>query len=515
MKKTFILLLVVLANFLSYGQSKVIAEGPEFKEPKKGSSKIFQLKNGNTVFIQFFTDEEKIHIRVYGSDHKQQLENSEKIKLTGATGKSLFEHNGKIIFLVSGYEDKNIPVLIRLIIDAQTGKIEKEEKIGTLMKSSGDQGFYIKKDEKSDNYAVVLMNNFEANQHKRIEIVFYNADNKEIARSYYRSPREKYKFMRYIDMTVIGDEKVEILARASTVDKIKGKDVEEELVLAELTKDTITLTELSSIDMTSTETNFYIGMMTYNPATHKLLMVTSQEDDNDKRYSYTNTLLTFDLTSRKIDKKEELNLDKVNDKNIELFGRKSLYSGAPRSIYMNEDGSYSIIFEAIRKKYVGSSSGAQCFYVLGNIAIGNYNKNDDLISSALMPADYFLYDYYAYPFSHNTPVFGERDACKIYEYFLVRGKHYMFVNDIADNAEGALKGKITTIKSVRKCDNFYYAIGDNDLLPKRKYLFGTPAHKRHYVNLSNVGAYDAEKAVYVTLKLDTDSKMYKLTWIQL
>jgi hypothetical protein len=523
MKKIPFLFLYLFTSIFCYGQPKVIAESPEFKDPPNG--KIFQLKDGTTVFIQLFKDGDKIISRIYGPDHKQHSEKVEKIKLKGAAGEGIFEHNGKINFFVSGYEDKNVPVLLRLIIDANTGKIEREEKIGSLMKASGEREyatiygnvprprFYVKKDEKSNNYAVLLMNSFEPDLHKRIEVIFYNADNKEIARSYYRSPRQQYKFMRYIDMTVIGDEKVEILARASTTDKIKGKDLEEELVLAELTKSGIILTELSAIDMSSGETNFYVGMLTYNPASNKLIMVTSRENDNDKRHTYINTLVTFDIAGKKIDKTAELTLDRVNEKNIELFGRKSPYSAAPRSIYMNEDGNYSIVYETIRRKYVSSSSGAQCFYVLGNIAISNYDKNDTQISSALMPADYFLYDCYAHPF--DVPADGERDRFKFAAYLRAKGKHYIFLNDIADNAEDMLKGNLTTIKSVRKCDAFYYEIRDNDLLPKRKFVFGKPARKQHYVNLPDVSAYSAETGLYATLRLNPDSKMYKLTWIQL
>jgi hypothetical protein len=544
MKKSFILFLFILLNTIGYGQFKTIAEGPEFKEPRKGRGKIFQLKNGNTAFIQILTDEDDIEFHMYGPNHKQKVEKIikpayEKDKLKQVSALGMFENNGKIIFFVSAY-DERVPVLIRLIIDANTGELEKEEQIGELMKATTGQGyarfygnvptpdFYFKKDENSNNYAIVLMNSFEPDQHKRIEIVFYSADNKEIARSYYNTPKERYKYMQYIDMTVIGDEKVEVLARAATSDKTRGKDIDQELVLAELVKGSskVVLTELPTIDMASgadrNSAEFYIGLMKYNTATKRLMLIASHEDDDDKHNEYTNNLITFDLDKKKIEKTLELTLDKVNEKTIELFGKKRPYSGAPQNLYINADGSYSIVFEAIRKVYVSSKSGTTTFYVPNHIAIGNYDKTDKLTGSALMPADYFLFDYMAYPFSMvskqnstHTTLFGERDEFKFFTYLHAKDKSYIMVNDVAENEKNKMDGDVTTIRGVGECDGFYYNILDNDILPKRNFIFGQPERKEHYMNLSTIASYDAESNVYVTLKLDLDSKKYKLVWMQL
>lgn len=549
MKRSFILFLLILLHTIGYGQFKTIAEGPEFKEPGRGRGKIFQLKNGNTVFIQIFTDEDDIEFRMYGPNHKQKVEKFikpayEKDRLKHPSTRGMFENNGKIIYFVCGYDDK-IPVLFRLIIDANTGELEKEEKIGELIKSSFGKeytfalvspnipvptpDFYFKKDDNSNNYAIVLMNIFGNDPNKHLEIILYNADNKEIARSYYPTPKEKYKFLNYIDMVVMGDQKVEVLAKASTSDNLWKRNVDQELVLAELVKGSskAVLTELPAIDLVSGDdknnANFYFGLMSYNPVTNKIMLVASHEDHDDKHNVYTNNLITFDPDKKKIDKTLELTMDQVNKKAIELFGKKRPYTGAPQNIYINADGSYSIAFEAMRTMGGGSKNGYPfTFSIPGHIAISNYDKTDKLTGSTLIPADYFLFDEVVRPFSMlskqnstHTTLFGDGDEFKFFNYLCAKDKSYIMVNDVADNAEDMLKGDVTTIRGVADCDAFYYDILDSDILPKRKFIFGQPERKKHVMHLPSIASYDAATNVYVTLKLDMDNKKYKLVWMQL
>jgi len=544
MKRSFILFLLILLNTIGYGQFKTIAEGPEFKEPKRGRGKILQLKNGNTAFIQIFTDEDDISFQLYGPNHKQKVEKfikpayeKDRLKYLDALG--MFENNGKITYLISG-QDSKVPKLIRLIIDANTGELEKGEQLGELIKETASQlsigmygnvpaaGFHFKKDENSNNYAIVLMNSFVSDQNKRIEIVHYSADNKEISRSYYTTPHERYKYMKYLDMVVIGNEKVEVLARAATSDRTRGKDLDQELVLAELTKGSskVELTELPDINMTfgnkNKSTDFYFGLMSYNPVTNRIMFISSYEDDDNSHNVYTNNLITFDPDKKKVDKKLELTLDKVNEKVIELFGKKHPYTGAPENIYINADGSYSIVFEAIRVTSSSTRTGPVSFYIPGHIAISNYDKTDKQTGSALMPADYFLINYVEHPFSMlstlnstHTTLFGDRDEFKFFNYLRAKDKSYIMVNDVAYNAEDMLKGDVTTIRGVGDCDGFYYDIVDTDILPKRKFIFGQPERKKHVLHLPSIASYDPATNIYVTLKLDIDSKKYKLVWMQL
>ena len=67
-----------------------------------------------------------------------------------------------------------------------------------------------------------------------MEIVTYGADNKESGRAFYSSPNERYKYLRFVDMAVIGSDKVSVLAFAFNTARSGGK--ESELILANLDK---------------------------------------------------------------------------------------------------------------------------------------------------------------------------------------------------------------------------------------------------------------------------------------
>src|SRR6186713_3529657 len=107
MNKLPLLLLLILLQTVSYGQFKVIAEGPEFKEPKEGFGKILQLKNGNTLFMRFFTEgNDDIQICIYGPDHKQLADRIftpvySDTKGSGVNTVCTLEQNGKICLYLS------------------------------------------------------------------------------------------------------------------------------------------------------------------------------------------------------------------------------------------------------------------------------------------------------------------------------------------------------------------------------------------------------------------------------
>src|SRR4029079_9378749 len=119
-------------------------------------------------------------------------------------------------------------------------------------------------------------------RNKRIEIVFYGSNNQEIGRAYYASPDNKYKFLEDIDMAVIGDQKVVVLAKEYNTNSSGGK--ENELVLASLdagasavTLDELKFTKNRIID---------IGLVRYNPVTKKIILLAAErESKKSDKYS--------------------------------------------------------------------------------------------------------------------------------------------------------------------------------------------------------------------------------------
>src|SRR3569833_3727829 len=100
MKKIILITIFTLATQLINAQLKQIAEGPEFELPEGGYTKIFQLKNGNTVFINKSKD---FSVRVYDKSYKEIAVNNLKLSNENLSMHSLWVHLPKKMILYYFY----------------------------------------------------------------------------------------------------------------------------------------------------------------------------------------------------------------------------------------------------------------------------------------------------------------------------------------------------------------------------------------------------------------------------
>ena len=74
------------------------------------------------------------------------------------------------------------------------------------------------------------------------------------------------------------------------------------------------------------------------------------------------------------------------------------------------------------------------------------------------------------------------------------------------------------VEGISDCDAFLYNLSGNDIIPKREYAFAATADsKEHNLALYAISDYDKKNNVYVTLRLDKEtraSKQVKLVWLQ-
>lgn len=523
---------LLLFATVTNAQFKQIAEGPVFKEPEDGYAKIIQLKNGNTVFM-VITDKDGIDVKVYDPSHKTKAEQHIEPaygKLKGGHIEASFAINTDVVLMISEAEDRT-PVLYRLIIDGNNGTLKDEKTIGQLNKVTMGQGyamvfgdvpipaFYVRKDPNSDNYAVALMNSFESDRNKRIEIVFYSGDHKELARAYYKSPNDKYKYMNFIDMAVMGSNKVSVLAYAFNTASSGGK--ERVMVIANLdagAKD-VTLDELSfTKDMYSLD-----GICRYNSVTQKLLLVCVGKEEK-KSKTYSSFLVSIDPMQRKILKVSDIYPSKVNEKSMEIFGeKKGGYWGMPQNIYMNSDGGFTIVFEAIENITSTTTSGySYTNAFLGNVAIATYDKDGKEKSEYFIPKRHEITNAYMPSFylswrEGTAQALVRGNQYKSFVYLNGTNKNYILFNDVARNAESLKKGDLTTINGVGECDGFYFDASGKDIMPERQYVFGQPDSKKdHNLALFSISDYSIENNMYVTLKLAKEGrdKGVSVVWLQ-
>lgn len=547
MKKMFFFFLLVCSHAVAFSQFKTIAEGPVFDEPEDGFARILQMKNGNTLFIQI-TQKNGLDIKIYDAKHKQKTMKHvapKYGKLRKAFVEGIFEVNGDAVLMI-GETDGRTPVLYRLVLDGVTAAIKDEETVAELLPYSTKNvyamiyggvpppAFYVRKDPFSDNYAVALMNTFESDRNKRIEVIMYGADHKELARAYYKSPEDKYKYMEYIDMVIVDAKTVNVLAYAFNTRASGGN--ENVLVLATLDKgaSTVSVQELEFAHNLEIDR----GVVKYNPVSKKMIMMAYVAESNKKKAKKFTTLAFIDPVKRTVDKVSTIFPDKANEKSLELFGKKAEYEGLPQNFFINPDGTFSVVYEELTVMTrttsstpfgIGGGSVSTFSHThtksnveLGHLAVSNLDKDGKTINSYFIPKNQFLFDIFPSSFYHarregSAAELSVGDQFKSFAYVNGKDKLYVLFNDVEENEERMKKGKLTTIKAVSDCDGFSYTLDGNDALPPRQFLFGKPAGKKdHNLVLFAVSDYDQEKNMYVTLRLNVEKgkKGVQLVWME-
>lgn len=520
MRTLFMAFTCLLTTSILHAQFKTVAEGPVFNEPESGYSKILLLKNGTTAFFNI-TFKDGIIVKIYDANHQQKADKVIKPaygKLKRASVNAIFELKGDIILLISE-TDGRTPVLYRLIVDGSTGELKDEKQIAELKKLALQSigfttqniplsSFYVRKDPYSDNYAVAMFNSSETDRSKIIEVVLYANDHKEISRGMYESPDETYKYIRYIDMTVIGDKKVSIMAVAHNARKNK----ESQLLLANLNagESKLSIKELTFAQDRQVEW----GLTRYNPLTKKVLLVVAAKVV-DKKYEYEPFLCKIDPFSQKIESSVVLNPEGLTEK----------YYGMPQNLFINKDGSFTIVYEDMEVRSGTTGSRNQMSYLetrLGKIAISLYDKNEKHQISYLIKKAQFLNGIGLEPFylsnregAAQSMFYGSQ--FKSFAYLNGGTKNYVLLNDIEKNRESTRGDKLTPISGLGECDGYYFDVSGSATEPERNFVFGKPADKKiHNMALFAISDYNSDANIYTTLKLEKNGKEkgVRVIWLQ-
>jgi hypothetical protein len=521
MKKIFLLFFFALISNITNAQFKPIAEGPVFKEPEEGFAKIIQLKNGGTVFLHI-SIKEGIDTRIYNAAHQETSSTTVEPsygKLTAGTIEGAFEINGDVVLMISKAESRT-PTLYRIIIDGKTGALKEDKQISQLAKVSFFAGyamafgnvpqpdFFVRKDPNSDNYAVVLFNSFESDRSKRIEIISYGADNKESGRAFYSSPDEKYKYLRYVDMAVMGNEKVSVLAYGYNTASSGGK--ESELILANLDKGSpkVSFTELGF----SKDVLIYYGICRYSPAIKSIVLIAlTKEKSGDKGYTPVMALVSpFDKKINRVD------IIAPSDR-INQYSKKG-FTGLPQNLFINDDGTFTVVSEEMSIL----SSNYSTRTTLGDLAVVNYTKTGEPSTDFLIRKSHFLNGAYLQPFYQSyrqgtAQRLSGGNQFKSFAYLDGKNKSYILFNDTERNSEKLESGGLVDIQGVSDCDGFYYPLTGTGPILKRDYVFGDPAGKHdHNLGLFSISDYDRKNNVYVTLELSKENgkKGVNVVWLQ-
>ncbi|WP_341836473.1 hypothetical protein WJU16_01045 [Chitinophaga pollutisoli] len=536
--------LLVLLQLAAFAQFKEIAKSNSFQEPEDGFARIIQMKNGYTV-LAVINLKTGIDIKIFDEKHKQKTAKNLRPKLgkiKAGNVEAMFEAKGNVVMLINEVEAK-VPVLHRLVIDGVKGTIISEAVIGELKKLNLGQGyamafggvsppgFYAEKDPNSDQYAVAMFNSFESDRNKRLELVLYDGDHKEIARSYYKSPQDKYKYINFMDMTFVGST-VYCLGYARNTRASGGK--ENTVVMAELAA--------GDADMKMTELKFTHdqdlkrGILRYNAATGKIMLLAFAPYKNSNGRG---ELWLFHMDPKKLDAKkhDEIVPNAIQEKATAVFGSREKFTATPVNMFVYKDGSYTVAMEEIRVVThttgglpTGGTNGvpagfsrmsSRSYTIVEHLGLMHYDANSDLINSWYLPKDHYMWTAHPPTFYHRqregrAVLLNDGDQYKTFVLLRSKGKEYVLYNDVEENDKRIAKGKDPQqVKGLKACDAFYFPL-EKEMIPARSWLFGeSKGRKDHHLALLPVSDFNEDQNLFVTLRLDIHkAKQVHLVWME-
>jgi hypothetical protein len=527
-----------LAAFLCLGQThaqfQVMGSSSEFEEPQTGFCKIITTKDGGTVYLHI-TTKDGINVRIYDPAHKEKIVKNivpgyGKLKSGEVIG--VYEINKNITLFIREYEDKT-PILYRIIIDAHTGNLIEEKEIGTLQKLSFGKGygiafgkvpmpeFYVRKDPESDNYAVALFNSFASDRNERIELVHYNKDHKEISRAFYQSPNEEYKYLTYQDMVVMGDKEVIALAVGKNTYS-SGGDQNGSLLMGSLSagEKSFNLKRFNYPDAGRIKGS----LIRYSKATDEFIMLSLKSVKG--KFNEFKAYKTVFKKGNDNPTTTMINAASLNRIANRHFEKKDQFLAIPQNLYVNEDGSYTIVFEENETHtYTNTQAigGSNSYMYLKDVGVLNYDKNGNETSACYIPKSQKVMSipdmmYYSYR-EESAVSLSWGIQYKSFYYLNGKDKNYVFINDVEKNQDRVDdKRRVHSIWGLEDCEAYGFPVNKGTEVPKRQMVFTDKDNKKEKdIALFIVSAYDRENNIFTTLKRERTGrdKSVKVVWMQL
>ncbi|HTN44956.1 MAG TPA: hypothetical protein VL098_01325 [Flavipsychrobacter sp.] len=554
MKKVLFLLLFL--PLFCTAQLKEIAEGPGFEEPESGFGKIILMKSGNTVFLHI-TLKDGINIRIYNPKHQQIVSKNLKPaygNLKRSKVEGVYDINGTITAFISELDEKR-PTLYKLRIDGETGNLIDEVTIGMLDKISLAQGyavafggvpipdFLVRKDPASDNYGLIKYNTFETDNTKRVELIQYAPDGSEAQKTYLSSPGGKYKYTQILDFVLVGNVSYALLYSYNTA---KSGGAGNELLFATIKDGHVTYTNVGK----SIAKRINEGILRYNPQTGNFIFLTLEMTTTEQKAFSNKRTTYYAINLNVINGNDHSNMNSIDAlpstasrKYNKIFKEDNGYNGMPQQLYINNDGSISILFEEIALQTTSSGPGygfgggfgptfrqTASSELLGTAAIVTLNENGQEGSTELIPKSYKLFYAWYEKVNQNmylgsntiaerdngaTPLSGGNQFKKI-AYLDGKSKSYILLNDVEENEDRIQKGKLTTIQSVGDCQAYIYDLANATTIAKpilpRKLAFTKTGNKERNLAIFAISDFDRETGTFATLKFD--KKNVKVVWMQ-
>ncbi len=532
-----VLLGALLISSFAIAQVPVVALGPDFAEPGDGWDKLLQLRNGNTVYLHF-SKKDGLLVNIYDSAralksadtvHASQW-NAADLESTEIDG--IFEINGQPVLFLQQLVKYN-PVMYRLILDGETGKLLREDKLGELPSvqhrsvfvddNLASHDIFVEKDVNSDYYAVALFSGAPVQKNdsvrERIRVMHFSPGHELINSGLFYMPDSSYSYFSYIDMAVKGKEKV-YLGTVGFNAKRKDGDAGAKVLFSMLSPDSATFAH-EVLDYTAGFGNVGGEIQVAASQLRMLLYVSSQQKDG-----YSGIIMnTFKESTGKLKKHVQLSFPELSRNVQQNLNYKEEYKGTPQRIHLNEDGSSTLLMESLSFFKQGNSQLNKLHTNLGDIGIALLDTAGRE-NSTLAVSKYQVITGVCEPFqlqrrSKSEWVFRNKIAALntntwlSYDYIPSPDVSFVLFNDYLQYLDTGGQDKVRKPLKYAADANFVcyrFYKGKMD----RLFLFGAPEVTKGYACMMGAADYNAQTRIYATVLISRKGleKKANIAWIK-
>jgi hypothetical protein len=555
---------LILFPAVLFAQTPKVERSQSFVEPETGASRLMMLKNGNTLFLHF-TRKDGIRVTVYDPAHNAQpvvqvlgkVWNHKDMDDTKLKG--LYEIGGNVVVFMEQIAHRQ-PLLYRIIIDGKSGSLLQEEKIaqlpavdlgsawGMTIGALSIPDFYVRKDPQSEYYAVASFNSLSHDRDKRIEVVHYSPDHKEVNRAFYESPEGTYKYLKFLDMYVNKDAFVFMVNYAYNTRSSGGKS--SRVLISQLKKEDKVF-DYQFLNYTNDFKNIE-AVTKYDSITKKLFLLTSitaKSTDQEPSMELSGVgpdgrmvllMNVIDPATIKVTKKYFINHPRLSDFTEKHLKYKNPYVGVIQDFRINSDHSITLMYEEMKRANPSisttstatgrTSTSVSTFTQLGDIGIIRINPAGKELSGYALPktqrAETYMdefeinrrptvnWTYRRVGWSVNN--INDISGFFSYDYLNVNNREIIIYNDYARNVDDEDDNyrKKKTMRYISDAHTIYAVYEDGML--KKNYLFGDPEkeNKNCFCSLE-MNTYGQDGKSFATMmieKKDKEKKAY-LVWV--
>ncbi|PZF74079.1 hypothetical protein [Taibaiella soli] len=491
MKKLITLFAAVLLYTAAGAQAAKIVYSDPIEIPAVGYNKLLQVRNGNTLLLHF-EPYKGIVLKVFDKSHKEiasQKHTCEIVDINAlnqADFKGLFDINGEaVLFIQQPYLSRMS--LMRLRIDANTGKLLKEEVVERAPTFKNETIFYVQQFSGKDQYAILHYKNLAFMPDEKIKISIWSSKNEKLREVSIDKPFEELHTMRYNGFNA---EKDAIYACFSLYIQIADGQFKQYLYNARLNEND-TACSLQKVEIDDRIPS-YFSVFTPNEfaETENMMamnMYSTEEkvgENKETAYFPVPYFFSFAKSDFSVASSSVIEEDKINEKTAGMRDTMTPSAWIPLRMHTSKTGASAVFYE-MQHDYFKHEKGKDFHQTyLGHLAVNILNDNGSSVFCLVIPKKQVLYSLYeAEDLSRrNTTrhLFRDMAAEDHYSQFAsfevlpVKGNYHILVNDLVENFDRKITDTLNAVTNFDYSNAICYTLNRKRELTK-SYLFGTPA----------------------------------------